>query len=338
MGLSPKKMFDALVFMIQNKEPIMLVGSPGCGKTELVKQACKATKNKLVIMHPVVSSPTDFKGLPFLSSDGESADFMPYGDLKILVDAKEKTVFFLDDLGQSSASVQAACMQLILERKLNGHKISDNITFISATNRTTDRAAVTSVLEPLKSRNIVIELDISVDDWVDWAMKNKMPETIISFVRFKPDSITKFVPSKHIVNTSSPRTVATVGRLINMGIPEDCLLDIITGAAGAGFAIEYIAFSNVYGSIPTFAEILRNPKTCKMPSTVDEKYAISGMISYNASNAKTFDMVMDYIYRLPIEFQVQIVKETIRLHKGACNAKKFDEWNSKHKELILEGE
>ena len=336
MGLTPQKMYEALVFMIENKEPVMLVGQPGIGKTDLVKQACKATKRKLIITHPVVSSSTDFKGLPFLSKDGESADFKPYGDLKALLDATEETVYFFDDLGQSPASVQASCMQLLLERKLNNHKVSDKITFIAATNRRNDRAAVTGILEPVKSRfAAIIELEASVDDWVDWAVKNKMPESIVSYVRFKPTVITDFKPSKNIVNTPSPRTIAAVGRLVLKGIPDSCKPEIIAGAAGEAFSIEYLEFCSVYKNIPTFADILRNPTTCIVPTEVSQKYAVSGMISYNSKNAKTFNTVMEYIYRMPVDFQVMIVKETIRLNKGARTAKKFNEWNFKHKEVIL---
>jgi len=229
------------------------------------------------------------------------------------------------------------CMQLLLERRLNNHKVSDKITFIAATNRRNDKAAVQGILEPVKSRfSALIDLEVSVDDWVDWAMKNKMPETIVSFVRFKPTVITEFIPSPHIVNTSCPRTVANVGRLINKNIPESCKLEIITGAAGQAFAIEYIEFSNVYKNIPTFADILRNPSKCILPEKVSEKYAVSGMIAYNTKNSKTFDAVMEYIYRMPMDFQVMIVKDTLRLHKGSRTSKKFNEWASKHSEMILD--
>ena len=59
---------------------------------------------------------------------------------------------FLDDLGQAPMSVQAAAMQLILARRINGFKISDKVIFMAATNRREDKAGVTGILEPVKSR------------------------------------------------------------------------------------------------------------------------------------------------------------------------------------------
>ncbi len=43
-------------------------------------------------------------------------------------------VCLLDDLGQAPPAVQAAAMQLLLARRVNGHAVSDHVTFLAATN------------------------------------------------------------------------------------------------------------------------------------------------------------------------------------------------------------
>jgi len=43
-------------------------------------------------------------------------------------------------------------MQLILGRCINGHKVSDHVTFLAATNKKSDRAGVSGILEPVNSR------------------------------------------------------------------------------------------------------------------------------------------------------------------------------------------
>ena len=88
--------------------------------------------------------------MPFVT-DGQ-AEFLPFGDLRALIQADKDTVFFLDDLGQAPPTVQAAAMQLILARRINGHHVSDSVTFIAATNRKQDKAGVSGILEPVKSR------------------------------------------------------------------------------------------------------------------------------------------------------------------------------------------
>src|SRR3982074_3522327 len=145
----PSELRDILAVMIPSHEPALIVGEPGIGKTDIIGQACKAASAQLITMHPVVSDPTDFKGMPWIDSDG--AHFKPFGELMTLITANGLTWCFLDDLGQAPQAVQAAAMQLILARRINGHCVSNDVVFIAATNRRQDRAGVSGLLQPLKS-------------------------------------------------------------------------------------------------------------------------------------------------------------------------------------------
>lgn len=209
--MTPSELQELLALAIPNRFPTLVTGAPGIGKSDIIAQATKDAGAELIITHPVVSDPTDYKGLPFASS-GE-AHFLPFADLKRLIDAKVPTNFFIDDFGQAPSAVQAAIMQLLLARRVNDHKVSDFVTFTSATNRKQDRAAVAGILEPVKSRFMtIVELECSTDDWVRWALTNGMPIELIAFIRYRPDLLHNFEPSKDLVNTPSPRTVAAVGK------------------------------------------------------------------------------------------------------------------------------
>ena len=237
--MRPKQLNQAIKFAIKNKYPLLIKGSPGIGKTQILTQACLETGTELIVSHPVVSDPTDFKGLPFPNKEGTAAKFLPFGDLLRLIAADKPTVYFLDDLGQASSSVQAAAMQLLLARRINGHKVSDKVTFMAATNRRQDRAAVQGILEPVKSRFAsIMELEVNVDDWVDWAIVQGLPVELIAFVRFRPNLLHDFKPTADIINSPNPRTVAAVGMMMNAGLPKDTEYEMISGAAGEGFAAE----------------------------------------------------------------------------------------------------
>jgi len=45
--------------------PILIVGKPGTGKSDIVAQVALETKYRLIISHPVVADPTDYKGMPW---------------------------------------------------------------------------------------------------------------------------------------------------------------------------------------------------------------------------------------------------------------------------------
>src|SRR3990167_4302860 len=167
--MTPKKCIEILTLAIKNKLQILLVGKPAIGKTAIILEVCKNLDADLVMMHPAISDPTDFKGLPAKAKDETHAEFLAFGETWKLINAKKLTVCFVDDLGQSSESVQKALMQLLHGRKLNGHTLSEHVVFIGATNDTMHKAGVTGLIEPVKSRwDSIIHLEANAEDWTEW--------------------------------------------------------------------------------------------------------------------------------------------------------------------------
>ena len=54
---------------MRSKYNIMFTGPPGIGKTALIKLVAAQMKYELVIFHPCISDPTDFKGMPWVFQD-----------------------------------------------------------------------------------------------------------------------------------------------------------------------------------------------------------------------------------------------------------------------------
>ncbi|MBK7652492.1 MAG: hypothetical protein IPJ20_19615 [Flammeovirgaceae bacterium] len=139
-------------------------------------------------------------------------------------------------------------MQLLLERRIDDKEISKHITFAACTNRATDRSNVSGIIEPVKSRfGAIINLEVESEDWVSWAVSAGMPTELKAFIRFKPTMLHEFQPSREIANYPCPRTIAKVGTWINNKIPKAMELEVIEGAAGKAFAIEFGAFLNYTG-------------------------------------------------------------------------------------------
>ena len=286
--LRPAVLVPTLMGLFKARQNVLLKGHPGVGKTDMVKQAAEGIGFDLSISHPVTADPTDYKGMPAILKTGR-AEFLPFGDLRKLMEATRPMVFFLDDLGQAAPSVQAAAMQLLLAREINGQKISDHVTFAAATNYKSDKAGVSGILEPVKSRfATILGVAPSADDWVQWARGNRMPGELIGYILWRPGSLMAFEPTADIVNTPSPRTVAQLGRLLSLSnqagekddakIPADGLYAMMEGAVGRGFATEFMAYLRVFASLPDPDQVLNNPQAFKKllsdPSKPDVTAAI----------------------------------------------------------------
>lgn len=328
--MKASQLISLLKTTIPARLPVLIKGAPGIGKTDCVHAAAKACGAETVLMHPVVSDPTDFKGLPAVVKG--KAEFLPYGDLEALVAAERPTVAFLDDLGQAPAVVQAAAMQLILARRVNGHKVSDQVVFVAATNRREDRAGVTGILEPVKSRfATIVELTVSVEDWCDWALENGVPPEVVAFVRFRPGLMADPGPATaDLVNRPSPRTVTHLGKLYAAGLRDP---ETLGGAAGAGFGTEFVAFERIFRQLPSIDGILANPERSQTPREPAALYAVVTALATRV-NRETAGRVIRYLDRLPDEFSVLGVRDALRVFPAVAGMSEFIKWSVKHKDVL----
>jgi hypothetical protein len=268
------------------------------------------------------------EGLPSIK-DGH-AEFLPFGTLRNIIDAKQPTVYFMDDLGQAPPTVQAAAMQLILARRINGFKVSEEVTFLTATNRKQDRAGVSGILEPVKSRFVsIVELEPDVEDWVAWASQNNLPPELIAFIRFRPNLLFDFTPTVDMSNSPCPRTIDNVGKLMQLDLHQDLEFESYAGAAGDGFAAELMGFLQIFRQLPDPKLTLLDPKNAQIPDDPATLYAVAGALSRLARPAN-IDALVTYANRLPEEFSVLLMTDAEKRTPAITNTRAYASWVAKH--------
>jgi len=139
---------NRLSFLIQNSSRgVLLVGPPGCGKTEQIRAAAVAAGYNLEIFRAALMERVDISGA--LAPDLERGEcrILPLAQLRRLQTATVPTLLFVDDLGQAPGDVQAALMSL-----WDAGNLSPLVKIWGATNRAQDGAGAIAICEPLKSR------------------------------------------------------------------------------------------------------------------------------------------------------------------------------------------
>jgi hypothetical protein len=313
MQVKPTSLRDILIRTIPARMPILITGSPGIGKTDIVHQAASAVGADLLVVHMVVKDPTDFSGLPW--PENGHAKLLPIGDLRLIKEAQRPLVVLLDDFGQASTAVQAVAMQMVLARRIGEHIIPDHVVFIAATNRRQDRAGVSGILEPVKSRFILLELVPTVEDFAAWAMAaGKRPE-VIAFIRFRSELLNKFDPTAEMVNSPCPRTWSKVSDILDLNLPRELELPMFAGAVGEGAALEFINFLQAQRDLPRIEDILASPDTAPIPTSMNLLYAVAVGLAMKAT-AANFPKVLIYAQRLlaagHAEFGVLLIRDSFR--------------------------
>lgn len=339
--VTPRQLTHLLAATIPAHLPVLITGMPGIGKSEIVAEAAHRAGAELLISHPAVSDPTDFKGLPWFQKGDKAASFKPFGDFDTALNAQNPLVWFLDDLGQSTVAVQGATMQLLLARRVNGHVLPDHVTFVAATNRRTDRAGVSGILEPVKSRfNAIVELTPTIDDWSNWAFDHEVPATLIAFLRFRPELLAAFEATADLTNSPVPRTWAHLAKIEALTLSTEVEAAAFAGAVGERAATEYIGFRRLARNIGSIDAILLDPHNAPIPTQPDQMYATVVGLAARA-NDKTFPKIGIYAERLVKagrgEFAVLMIRDSLRRDSKLAYTDTFVKLNSGEMGRLITG-
>src|SRR5208282_3440219 len=194
------------------------------------------------------------------------------------MEASAPTVWFLDDLGQATAAVQGAYMQLLLERRVNGHVLAENVYMVAASNRHEDRAGCNKMITPLLNRFLHIDIEVSEEDWQAWALTAAIDPIVRAFIRFKPGLLFQFDPTAGTRSFPTPRSWDFVSQVLG-ATPEHLMHPVVSGCVGEGPAAEFVAFRRLYTQLPDPMSIIANPQGAVVPQEPSVVHALSGALT-----------------------------------------------------------
>ncbi len=324
---------------------VLMAGPPGIGKTQVCKQVSMSMDADLIVLHPAISDPTDFKG--YLMNTSHGPDFIPTADLQSIIGATKKTIVLLDDFGQAPMAVQAAAMQLVYGGYLNGKKIPGCVSFVIATNRVEDKAGVSGLIEPIKNRAKILSVSPDLKEWVDDFANKKFGNDMELNVHPMVTLFTKYSesrywnqwkPSREMVNSPTPRTLEMFSRELYDAMESgESWVRSAAGLCGEAWAVEFQAFVAVAGEVPSYDEIVRNPGKAKVMDTVGGRYSSVDML---ANNVKKDDVeaIFGYLGRFPDndrnEFKAMFANQAIRRNPEIINTKAFDKFMVEFQEMM----
>lgn len=319
-----------LASYIRAKLVPMLVGSPGCGKSQIIYKIAEDYNLKVIDLRLSQCDPTDLAGFPTVA--GKKADYVPMAHFPIEGDpipaGYSGWLLFLDEATSAPPAIQAAAYELILDRMVGSHHLHKNVAIVAAGNLETDNAIVQPMSTALQSRLVHLELVVDSNEWVEWAEQNNIDHRITSYIKFKPGQLYTFTPDHTDKTYACPRTWEFANRV--MGVTQDGdkqRLAMLAGTLSEGVAREFTTFMKIYNDLPTPAQIILNPKEIRVPTEPSILFALTGSIAHNAT-PDNFSKLMEFIQRLPVEFQVVTMRETIRRNKAMMSHAAVQKWIS----------
>lgn len=312
---------------IRHREPVMLWGPPGCGKSEGVAQAAEGPHqcpDWYEAMHPGISEQWDPTGLlvDIRLSQYDSVDLrgipVPHESGLTVWNApstlpfKGNTAFprnrlitlFLDEINAAAPAVAAVAYQLINDRRVGEHELMDNVIVIAAGNREGDRGVTNRMPTPLANRFTHYEIVPDAETWCYWAQEKGLPAVGVAFMQFRKNLISTFDPAKPDKAFATPRTWSKALRYYgDARMPEDIKQSSMAGAIGDGPAAEFWGFVDVWAKMIPMSEIEKNPTGVPLPEEPAMRYAVTVAVSgaMTPDNCAPFALFLE---RLDPEFGI----------------------------------
>lgn len=266
-----------------------LVGGPGLGKTTIVKEVAKDLEIDCKIVSLAQYDAGELAG--WLVSSGDSMvrlrpDWMPKDG---------KGILFFDELPQAPVSNQNISAQIINERRIGQHKLPDSWSIVCAGNRLSDRAGTNNMPSHVKDRLMFLEVEASLENFMEYANKNQFRPELLAFIRFRPEFLHKF--DRNADASPSPRSWERVNTIISDYELEPVEeTEAVNGQVGKGASADFYGYKKVYESCPDVDQLINNPDTAIVAQEANIRYAVCANLAYkmNMENGKN---ILKYLSR-----------------------------------------
>lgn len=308
----------------------MVHGSPGIGKSQIVQQIADEHKLLLVDLRLSQCDPTDLAGFPQIDAARQKAGYLPMDTFPLEGETPPAGyngwLLFFDEANSAPKAVQAAAYKIILDRKIGQRSLHKRCALVAAGNLETDGAIVEEMSTALQSRMAHIELQVDSEEWVAWAQSNGIDHKITDYIKFKPGQLYTFKADHTDKTYGCPRTWEFANRVLKVTDDKSkTRLAMLAGTISEGLAREFTTFCRIYDDLPKPAQIIAAPDTIKVPQEPSILFALTGTIAHNAT-PDNFTSLMKFIQRLPVEFQVVTMRETIRRNKAMMSHASVQKW------------
>lgn len=318
---------------IKAKVVPMMKGSPGIGKSQIVYQIAAAYNLLVIDLRLSQCDPTDLMGFPQIDAARQKAGYLPMDTFPLEGEALPAGyngwILFLDEANSAPKAVQAASYKIILDRKIGQHNLHKNCALVAAGNLDTDGAIVEPMSTALQSRMLHLDLVFDAKEWNDWATTiGGIDYRITSYGNYKPGNLHNFSADHTDSTYACPRTWELANRLLAITDADSKdLLPLMAGVLGEGVAREFVGFCKIHEELLKPHQIQAAPETVQVPSEPSILFALTGSIAHNMDkeNGAAF---MKFVSRLPVEFQVVCLRETIRRNKEMMAHSAIQKWIS----------
>lgn len=334
----PSQAKEAIKICMHSGNVCHLTGSPGIGKSDIIKSVAKKFNLKVLDLRLSQCDPVDLMGFPNIDKGTGKSSYYPPDIFPLETDCIPEGykgwLLFLDEFDSASRAVQASSYKIVLDKKVGNHNLHSKVFIVCAGNLQTDNAIVQELSTPMQSRLIHLELVPDFEEWKEWAIENQIDDRIVAFLSYRVDLLHKFDPNHNDHTFPSPRTWEFASNIIKKTTNKDILFPLLCGTIGSGAAYEFHGYMDVWRHLPSKMDLETRGKYIEIPSDMGVLYAVANYL-YSIIEDTNTKAIIGYMTRLPIEFQVVAMRRILKAHPIMEINASIKEWINNHGQSLM---
>jgi hypothetical protein len=365
--MKPSDISQALSICITAKQPTIVWGAPGVGKSCVAQQTAASLGRTLIDVRASLLDPVDLRGLPHLEELAVDVSKPGWDEPKPKRTAwaapsflpgpnDPPSIILLDELNRATAMVQNALFQLVLDRKLGEYKLPDNCEIVACCNREGDGGGIQKMHLALANRFTHLEMEPDLNDWCKWAAKSNIHPMVIAHLRLRPERLFAMetwiggqsghahVNGGHTCGCGaelkratraypSPRSWESVSRMTHQNPQNGIAHALFAGAIGEADAVEYSGTLRLYRELPSIDAILMNPAKSIVPTNPAGMYAVAAAL-VRMTTVTNFARVLTYMKRLSEEYLAFYMQMLVSATPECQHTPEFTRFAIEHPEVM----
>lgn len=257
-----------------------------------------------------------------------------------LLEEYDGGVIFVDEADKMDTDIKKVMGEMALSGRCGPHTLPPGWVVWMAGNRSQDRSGSTKELDHLINRRFEIDIDADIEGWEEWAHKNGVHPSIITFAVSNPQIVfPDKLPDKQ-GPFCTPRSLVSTGELLATMADEGGMLPTDTdavevAAAGIGHAAagQLFATLRLEAELPAIDSIIASPTTAKLPTKPDAQMLVCYKLASLTSQGN-ITPVITYIERLPADFAATYAKAVVTRVPQLVAHKAMLDWTKRNNTLM----
>ena len=315
---------EDLIVALGGSGTVHLMGEPGVGKTSMFKNIVKRVGFKGVYIDAPNIELGEL-GVPIPNHETKTTRIYPNEQWGF--HTGEPLVIFIDEFTKAPQGVQNMLHPMLnYPRQVMGTPLHEDTIVVTAGNYTSDgvgdvmrshsrnRITVVHVKKPVAG--FMPDGSIEPDSWGEWAVKSDIIAEVLAWVKQNPDVLASYLDpaqsgNKKIFNPKepqksfvSPRTLERASNILKVcdKSTTNAITCALEGTIGAPAARDLMAFVDVADSLPSWEDIVKNPKTAQVPSS-PAALCLLAFSAVQRVDRETIGKFFEYLQRTPKELQ-----------------------------------